>query len=161
MTGFEFKRARIDARLSVRKAAETLGVNPSTVSRWEAGDSPIPSAAAEQIAALATGTTHPHGEIAETLGRLYAVLEWVIGGAQIGPALSSQAMTAPAMAFPQLIARAHLPEHAARLAQADAEITDLMSQIPVPPGFPRVLVNAEQGAWQLGYYHRRAAGFSG
>lgn len=144
MTGTEFRRARTAAGLSHRKAAETLGVSLSTIQRWEADDAPIPSAAAEQIASLAAKQAGDPSVTAYILGRLYAVIESVLG---LHEAAYRSASQQPGIAYGPLLAKL------AGSGDVAAEVDQLVGQIAA---FPRLLNMPEQGAWALGYYHRRA-----
>lgn len=147
MTGAEFREARIDAGLSVRKAAEVLGVTSRTISRWQIDEAPIPSAVAKRIRELSRGLAQT--SIGETLGRIVAILEDV---APITAVDRQRVSTEPAH-LALLLRNAHRPALAERRRAIEDELTALMNDLP--PTLPETLREAQQAAYWVGYYQRR------
>lgn len=151
MTGAEFREARAAAGLSVRKAADALGVAPSTIQRWQMDESRIPSEIAARLMALAAAQPDA---TARTLGRLFAVLELAMG-AQAPRSVVGLLKPSPAAAFGQMFAllATKRQRDSAPYRAYDAEIESLVGDIAAyPPFLPSV---AEADFW-LGYYRRRA-----
>lgn len=61
MTPETFRAWRKRLNLKQREAADRLGVSPSTVQKWEGGQSPIPDLAPLACAAVAFGLP-PYGD---------------------------------------------------------------------------------------------------
>jgi len=62
MTPAELQAERARLGLGVRRLARVLGVAVSTVARWEAGQSPIPTMAALALAGLTAETLPEAGQ---------------------------------------------------------------------------------------------------
>ena len=104
------------------------------------------------------------------LGRLFAVLEKLQGAAQgqtnatIGDRFYGAASTAPATAFPRLLAlsRHHLSklekEKPGWAVNLDRLLGEILDGIPADR-WPAVLAMEEQGLFALGYYHQRQSFF--
>ena len=159
MTGPEFREYRAAAGLSVRKAAETLSVAPATIQRWQMGESPIPSEAADRIRELA-GPMDPEHARARTIGRLIAVLQHILDAPGQRPRFPDTMhqiwAQSPAAATGQLIQMARtmaLP----RFRAWEREIEDLMNDLGSIPS--RMTLPVQSSAW-LGYYGRKSEGFN-
>lgn len=150
MTGAEFRACRAAAGLTVRSAAVALGVAPSTIQRWQMDGVSIPSNAAERIRELA-GDTSLSMTAADRLGRLYAVLERVLKD-EVPPSIPGLWKATPAIAVAQLIALARANELRRFKAHED-EVEALFNDLG---GFPDFLSPADEGAFWLAYYKRRA-----
>lgn len=148
MTGQQFREARVAAGLSVRRAAAELGVAPSTIHRWQMGEMTIPSETAERITALAAGHSAAP-EVARTLGRIYRVLETILGK-PVPPSIAEMVKGSPAAAFGKLIPLA-MAANAARYHAHEEELTALFGDVPDYPDF---LNSAAEGEFWLGYYGR-------
>lgn len=151
MTGQEFRERRVAAGLSVRKAAEALGVAPATIQRWQLDTSPVPPQAEARIRALA-GEASSDQPVARTLGAILAVLE-LITRRPHRQGVTLLVVSRPAAGFAEVIAQAR--QQGARYQVYEDELTALFDEVP---NFPERLTPAEQGAFWLGYYARRSKG---
>lgn len=145
VTSTEFRAARVEAGLSFRKAATALGVNKSTIQRWESGESPIPAFA--EVVIRDIGAAWPSA--GHALGRLTAAIETAFA---ITPTEVAQIATRPPL-IATLIARLHQPESSDHLARLEPEVTELLAR--VPPTLPEHLPASQQAAFWVGYYQRR------
>jgi len=149
-TADEFRAARHAAGLSVRKAAEYLGVSPSTIQRWEAAGA-VDDTAVSKLRAYWDASPDGHPGMYH-LGRLLAQVEAVdrsrmlrrhLDHLQGTPARTlSLALTAVARARPLETA-------------AEASIEAIAALIPAE--LPAHFVPEMEGPMWLGYYHERAA----
>lgn len=150
MMGAEFRDLRTAARLSRQALARQLAVHPSSIQRWEADESPIPSQAADTLRQLA-GDSPQDLTAAYALGRLFAVLEGVYG--RPAPQGATTLLKGrPAAAFGALFSLARRANLRAYQA-AEPEIEALLSQVAAYPPF---LASAADGELWRGYYTRRA-----
>ena len=148
MEASEVKRLREKAELSVRKAADVLGVASSTYQRYESGYVAIPGEKARLLAAAA-GEWTPDEASMQALGALWATLGRVLGD-KPPQGLIAQLPGAPAATTAQLMALAR--RELERYAAAEERITDLLAELP---GYPPMLTPELDGAFWIGYYHER------
>lgn len=151
MTSAEFTRYRTGAGLSITKTATLLGVNASTIYRWEHGQSPIPSDAADTMRAHGSQAAEHRDPVsvhAYRLGRLWSYLEWAVGDVTANQRI--KACESPRQMYALML-------KTAQRNGRDGPVADLLAEIPSENPFPvRWPSLSYQGDWWLGYYHARA-----
>lgn len=152
MTGDEFRDLLLTAGLSVRGAARTFEVAPSTIADWQRNGDRIPATVADRLRLMAAAGPTEAG-VPDTLGRLLAVLEEIIGEGQLPQSVMQTVDRFPGRAFGQLFRMAHQPQHAAARRAHERELETLMDRLPA---FPDTLLPDEAGGVWVGYYQRRA-----
>lgn len=150
MTGSEFRTACATANLTIREAAEKLGVAKSTIQRWREDDAEIPEDKAQLVSDLATGEPRDH-VAARQLGRLFAILERA-SREDVPRSVMSMVQGNPAAAMGQYLTTAR-HTHPQVFARLDRQIEDIMEAMPAQ--LPRIFDSELLGIFQIGYYHQR------
>jgi transcriptional regulator with XRE-family HTH domain len=154
MTGQEFRDARLRAGLQIEQCATYLGVAKSTIQRWEAGESSIPSEAADAMRAMAAHDHHPSNRspaqaAAYAVGRVAAIVERA-SGRELPLSVRRHMDAGP------LRTLAVLGRLAAQCPAAQDEIAQVLSTVSVA-ALEGVHAATDTAYVWLGYYHGRAA----